>query len=140
MKKRKRFDRSLAAHRPDWQSEPVEAICPRCSSEEESFIHAVFSCPPRAWAKTRFLPGVATLNQESPIWSTPSLVVALAKFIKATATGFPDNMPPMGTGSPTLEIAQLPPSHLAVPREDGSPPGDQKALIRAFAEAWGATV
>ena len=98
----------LAAHRPTWQDEPVETTCPRCSSEEESFTHAVFSCPLRACAKTRFLPGVTSLDQESPVWSTPSLVVALAEFIKATATGFPDNMPPLGTGSPTLETA-LPP-------------------------------
>ena len=84
----------------------MEATCPRYSSEEESFTHAVLSCPARAWAKTCFLPGVTSLDQESPIWSTPALVVGLAKFIKATATGFPDNMPPLGTGSPTLEISQ----------------------------------
>ena len=99
----------LGAHRPTWQNEPVESTSPRCSSEEENFAHTVLSCPPRAWAKTCFLPGVPSLDQESPIWSTPSLVVGLSKFIKATTTGFPDNMPPMGTGSPTLEIAQPPP-------------------------------
>ena len=129
----------LAAHRPAWQDEPVEATCPRCSSEEESFAYAVFSCPPRAWAKTRFLPGVTTLDQESPIWSSPSLVVALAKFIKATATAFPDNMPPLGTGSPTLETT-LPPPPPRAPGEGAVPPVGQTALVRAFAEAWGATV
>ena len=61
----------LAAHRPAWQDEHVEPTCPRCSSEEEDFTHAVLSCPPRAWAKTRFLPGVTSLDQESPIWSCP---------------------------------------------------------------------
>ena len=129
----------LAAHRRAWQGKPVEATCPRCSSEEESFTHAVLSCPPRVWAKTRFLPGVTSLDQESPIWSTPLLVVALAKFIKATATGFPDNMPLLGTSSPTLEAAQpplpLPPAPLGT-----AYPNDQGPLIRAFAGAWGASV
>ena len=71
----------LAAHRPAWQDQSMETTCPRYSSEEENLTHAVFSCPPQAWAKTRFLPGVTTLDQESPVWSTLSLVVALAKFI-----------------------------------------------------------
>ena len=128
----------LAAHRPAWQDEPVKATCPQCFSEEASFTHAVLSCPLRAWAKTRFLPGITSLEQESPIWSTPSLVVALAKFIKATATGFPDNMPPLGTGSPTLETA-LPPPPLALGGSD-TPPVDRTTLVRAFVDAWGATV
>ena len=131
----------LASHRPPGQGEPVAPTCPRCSSHEEDFHHAVFSCPPRAWAKARFLPGVASLGQESPIWSSPELVVALAKFIKATATGFPDNMPPIGVGSPTLEVTlpvPPPPPH-GGPRYV-LPPADQSATIRAFAAVWGASV
>ena len=128
----------LAAHRPAWQGESVEPTCPRCSSEEESFTHAVLSCPQRAWAKARFLPGVISLGQESPVWSTPSLVVALAKFIKATATGFPHNRPPLGTGSPTLGTSH--PPLLPLAPTGGPPPADQMTLIRAFAEAWGATI
>ena len=128
----------LAAHRPTWPGEPVEPTCPRCSSEEENFPHAVLSCPPRALAKTLFVPGVTSLEQESPVWSTPSLVVALAKFIKATATGFPDNMPPMGTGSPTLEISSPP---IPAPAPEGHPqPTNRTALTCAFAEAWGASI
>ena len=56
--------------------------------------------PPREWARLRFLRAVPSLAPASPVWSSPSLTVALAKFIKATATGFPDGMPPLGTDSP----------------------------------------
>ena len=123
----------LAAHRPAGQGEPVEPTCPRCSSEVESFSYAILSCPPRAWAKTLFLPGVASLDQESPVWTTPSLVVALAKFVKATATGFPDTMPLMGVNSVTLETTLPPlcPSALV----GQPPPVDRTALVHTFAGA-----
>ena len=123
----------LTAHRPAWRDKPVAPTCPRCSAEEENFSHEVLSWPQRAWAKTRFLPGITSLEQDSPIWTSPSLTIALAKFIKATATGFPDLMPPLGTDSPTLEAA---PPLLG----DKPPPNDRSALTAAFAATWGATV
>ena len=36
----------LAAHRPDWCGNPVLPTCPRCSSGDETFTHAVLECPP----------------------------------------------------------------------------------------------
>ena len=125
----------LATHRTCLSDGPVDSTCPHCFSEEEDLSHAVLSCLPRAWAKTHFLPGVASLEQESPIWSSPALTVALAKFIKATATGFPNNMLPMGTDSPTLE-AVFPPPPLSSHDPSRDPPtADPSLFIRAFAEA-----
>ena len=126
----------LAAHRPDWCQNPVLPTCPRCSSGEETFTHAVFECPPREWARLRFLRAVPSLAPASPVWSSPSLTVALAKFIKATATGFPDGMPPLGTDSPYSSPPASP-----RPTATLSPPShDSDALVAAFAAAWGAIV
>ena len=50
----------LAAHRPDWCQNPVIPTCPRCSSGEETFAHAVFECPPASG------PGSAS-SERSPL-------------------------------------------------------------------------
>ena len=126
----------LAAHRPDWCQNPVFPTCPRCSSGEETFAHAVFECPPREWARLRFLRVVPSLAPASPVWSSPSLTVALAKFVKATATGFPDGMPPLGTDSPYSSPAASPRPAAVF----SLPPRDPDALVAAFAAAWGAVV
>ena len=126
----------LAAHRPEWCKDPVLPTCPRSSSGEETFTHAAFECPPREWARNRFLRAVPSLNLASPVWSSPPLVIALAKFIKATATGFPDGMPPLGTDSP-VPTPRASPS--PVPPH-GHPPRDTDALVADFAAAWGASV
>ena len=127
----------LAAHRPSWAKDAVLPTCPRYSSEDETFTHAVLGCPPRDWARHRFLRAVPSLGPTSPVWSSPPLVVALAKFIRAMATGFPDSMPPLGTDSPYL-------SPLASPNQTASPlphpPLHTDALVSAFAAAWGASV
>ena len=102
----------LAAHHQLWQDDLVLPVCSRCSSEDETFEYAFLSCPPRAWAKTRYLRTVTSLSQDSPFWTTPTLLVAMAKYIKATATGFPDDMPPLGNRTPMLENIDDPLTHL----------------------------
>ena len=113
-------------------------ICPRCSAEEETFEYAFLSCSPRSWAKTRFLLTVFSLRQESPVWTSPALLVAMAKFIKATATGFSDNMPPLETCFPTLERVDDTSAKTAhvVP---GRPPTNLSGLVAVFAAALGAS-
>ena len=93
---------SLGAYRPLWWNEPVSPECPRCSLGEETFEHAVLFCAPRSCARTQFLPSVISLRQDLPLWSSPTLVIVLSKFIKVTATGVPDEKPPLGIGSPML--------------------------------------
>ena len=127
----------LAAHRPAWSRDPVLPTCPRCSSEDETFTHAVFRCPPRDWVRHRFLRAVPSLEPASPVWSSPPLVVALAKFIRATATGFPDGMPPLGTDSPYLTP---PDSPVQAASPTPHPPQHFDTLVSAFASAWGATL
>ena len=97
----------LAAHRPTWWAEHLDPTCPHCSTGEENFSHAILSCLPRAWAKSRFLPGITSLEQDSLIWYSTTLTVALAKFIKATATGSLISSPYWG---PTPQPSKQPPS------------------------------
>ena len=47
----------LAAHRSSCWSEPVAPTCPRCSSEEETFQHAILSCPPQCLGQEPLPPG-----------------------------------------------------------------------------------
>ena len=129
----------LAAHRQSWREDSVSPVSPRCSSEDETFKHAFLSCPPRAWAKARFLPMVTSLGQDSPIWTSPTLLVAMAKYIKATATGFPDNMPPLGTGSPTRDSIDDAPAWSTFLGSD-QPHTVPTALTAAFAAGWGAVI
>ena len=123
----------LAAHRPSWYSDCPLPTCPKCASDEETFPHAAFGCPPREWARHRFLRAVPSLDPASPVWSSPPLVLALAKFIKATAMGFPDRMPPMGTDS----LYTTPPPTLGPPHTTHRIPSPQPstALVAAFAAA-----
>ena len=129
----------LAAHRPSWYSDSPLPACPRCSSEDERFEHAVLRCPPREWAKRRFLRAVPSLDPASPVWTSRPLVRALAKFIKATATGFPDGMPSMGVDSPYMTPQSSPHGTRPHPRL-AHPTPDTHALVAAFAAAWGASV
>ena len=128
----------LAAHRPTWYDDAPLPACPRCSSEDETFEHAVLRCPPHEWARHRFLQAVPSLDPASPVWSSPPLVVALAKFIKATATGFPDGMPPLGVDSPYTTPQSSPRG--AHPDPLARPPPDSHTLVAAFAAAWGASI
>ena len=127
----------LAAHCPDWCKDPVLPTCPRYSSADETFTHAVLECPPREWAKYRFLRAVHSLDLASPVWSSPPVVVALAKFIKATATGFPDGMPPLGADS---RYTSPPPSPQRTHPSRQQPPQQSHAMVAALAAAWGASV
>ena len=126
----------LAAHRPDWCRDPVLPTCPSCSLEDETFIHAAFECPPREWARHRFLRVVTSLDPASPVWTSAPLIVAIAKFIKATATGFPDGIPPLRTDSQYSTPLASPQTSSPIP----NPPRDTDALVAAFALAWGASV
>ena len=126
----------LAAHPPSWCKDPVLPTCPRCSSVDETFTHAVFGCPPHEWARLRPLWAVLSLDPAYPVRISPPLVVAFAKFIKATATGFPDRMSPLGTDSPYVTPPASP--RLSAPTLP-YPPQHTWALVDAFALAWGAT-
>ena len=127
----------LAAYRPTWYADSPLPTCLRYSSEDETFEHVTQRCPTREWARHRFLREVPSLDPASPVWSSLPLIVALAKFIKATVTGFPDSMPPMGTDSPYTTPLESPvvgpplPPHIPLPTH---------ALTAAFAAAWGASV
>ena len=127
----------LVAHRPPWSKDHVLPTCPRCSSEDETLTHAVLGCPHRDWARHHFLRAVPSLEPASPMLTSPPLVVALAKFIRATATGFPDCMPPLGTDSPYMTPLGSPEPAAPAPPD---PPHHIDTLVSAFASAWGATV
>ena len=87
-------NRYLAAH-PSWDNPDTDRCCVLCSEAPQTFEHAILSCLSSACQRSRLLQGVSDLNPEGPIWCDQQLLIALAEFIRTTATGFPPGMPPL---------------------------------------------
>jgi len=88
----------ISAH-PLWDEPDADPSCPLCSEAPHTFEHAIPSCPASARQCSLLLHRISDLAPEDPIWSEQQLLVALAEFIRTTATGFPSGMPPL---SPSL--------------------------------------
>ena len=97
-----RSGKSYLATHPSWFNRELPSLWPRCHASPEIFEHAVLFCKSRSRQKELHLPGLVSLDADSPIWSSDHLVADLANFILATATGFPPDMFPQSSqGSPT---------------------------------------
>jgi len=94
----------LTAHL-SWDDPDANTSCPLCSEAPHTFSHAILSCPFSAYERSRLLQGVSDLAPEAPLWSDQQLLIALAEFIRTTATGFPPGMPPL---APSLHTSQNP--------------------------------
>jgi len=66
--------------------------CPRCNESPETLQHGVLACPVREPARTHHLQGVSDLGPDAPVWSSASLLAALARFMRSTLTAFPPAM------------------------------------------------
>ena len=103
----------LAAH-PSWDNPDADTSCPLCSEAPLTFEHATLSCPYSAHQRSRLLQWVSDLAPQAPIWSDQQLLIALAKFIRTTATGFHPGMPPLAPSlhnppaNPILQSATRP--------------------------------
>ena len=96
----------LAAH-PSWFNADDFTLCPLCEDEPETFSHAILRCPAKASARARHLQGVSSVDQDAPLWTSSSLLLSLAAFIKATSTAFP---PDMRSAPPSSPISMVFPS------------------------------
>jgi len=79
----------LCAH-PAWDDDRP-TTCPRCNQAPENLEHSL-SCPAREPARTRPLQGVSDLGPDAPVWSSASLLAALARFMRSILTAFPSGM------------------------------------------------
>ena len=75
----------LSAH-PSWGNPDADMSCPLSSEALQTFEHVILSCPSSARQRSRLLQGVSDLAPEAPIWSDQQLLIALAKFIRTTAS------------------------------------------------------
>jgi len=91
----------LRAH-PSWDSE-VPTTCPSCQNAPETFEHAILHCSAKEPARTRHLQGVLDGGPDAPVWSSATLLEALARFIKSTATAFPLGMFSCRSSSASVE-------------------------------------
>jgi len=83
--------RYLAAH-PSWSRLDDPKHCPRCGEEEETFSHAILCCQSTYLHRERLLQGITSVGPDSPLWTSKNLLLALAAFIRATATNYPPDM------------------------------------------------
>jgi len=90
-----RAGKSYLAAQPSWDDPDADTSCPLCSGAPQTFKQAILSCPSSARQRSRLLQGVSDLAPEAPIWSDQQLLIALAEFIRTTATGFPPGMAPL---------------------------------------------
>jgi len=110
-----RSGESYLAACPSWDNPDANPSCPLCSQALQTFEHAILSCPSTAHQRSRLLQVVSELASEAPVSSDHQLLIALAEFIRITATDFPPGMPPL---TPSLHIPPnplLPPIALPAP-------------------------
>ena len=82
----------LKAH-PNWGTVDPDKTCPSCLQEDETFAHAILSCPEKVLQRSRHLPYVVSVGPESDVRTSKDLKMGLASYIRATSTGFPHLMP-----------------------------------------------
>jgi len=109
----------LSAHL-SWDDPDANMSCPLCSEAQQTFEHAILSCPSTARQRSRLLQGVSDLPPEAPIWFDQKLLIALAEFIRTTATGFPPGMPPLAPSlhSPPNPLFNSAPQSAPGPRDE----------------------
>ena len=98
----------LAAH-PSWFNVNDSRLCHLCGEEQERFSYAILRCRAKASARARHLQGVFSVDHDVPIWSSSSLLLGLAAFIRATGTAFPPGMPSSHPCSPVSMVFPSPP-------------------------------
>ena len=105
--------RYLAAH-PSWGNPDADLSCPLWSEGPQTFEHAILSCPSSTHQRSRLLQVVSELAPEATIWFDQQLLIALAEFIRTTATGFPPGLSPLASclhnpPNPLLRLPTCPP-------------------------------
>ena len=85
MRSRKSY---LKAH-PNWGILDPDKTCPSCLPEDETFAHAILSCPVKAQQRSRHLPDVVSVGPESDVLTSKDLTIGLVSYIQATGTGLP---------------------------------------------------
>ena len=93
----------LAAH-PSWFYAHDSLLCPHCLDEPETLSHTILRCTTKVSAHARHLQGVSSVDQDAPLWSSSSLLLSLAAFMKATSTAFPPDMLPSPPSSPVSMV------------------------------------
>ena len=93
----------LAAH-PSLFNTHDSTFCPLCGDGPETFSHAILRCPAKASAQARHLRGVTSVGQDALLWSSSSLFLSLAAFIRATGTAFPPDMLPSSLPSSPVSM------------------------------------
>jgi len=99
-----RAQKSYLAAPPSWSSLDDPKHCPRCGEEDETFSLAILRCQSTSFHRERLLQGLTSVGPDSPLWTSKDLLLALAAFIRATATNYPPDMFPFLPPSPASMV------------------------------------
>ena len=98
----------LATHPSSFNCE-LPSTCPRYRAAPETFEHAILHSKSHSHQKELHLPGLDSLDADSPVWSSNHLVASLGRFIIATSTSFPPDMLPQSPhDSPSFVTHRVP--------------------------------
>jgi len=101
----------LTAH-PSWSEVNKPKYCPRCGEEEETFSYVILCCQSTSYYRECLLQGLSDVGPDSPLCTSKDLLLALAAFIRATATNYPPDMFPSLPPSPaSMVFPSSPTSH-----------------------------
>ena len=93
-----------AAHNSSFNAHD-SSLCPLCGDKPETFRHAILRCPAKASARARHLHGVFSVGPDARLWSSSSLLLLLAAFIRATGTAFAPDMFP--SSPPSFPVSMV---------------------------------
>lgn len=86
------LDVSIRCGHTSWFNATISRTCLRYRDKPESFCHTILRCPAKPLARAHHLHDVSTLGPDTPLWSSFSLLLSPAAYIKATGTDYPLNM------------------------------------------------
>ena len=87
-----RSGKSYLAAQSSWFNRDTSPLCPMCEESDEDLAHAILTCPARADECESHIPGIDSVDPDSPLWSSRDNLKALAAYIIDTRTGYPPAM------------------------------------------------
>ena len=120
MRSQKRY---LAAH-PSWFNAHDSPLCSLYRDVPETFSQAILRCPTIASARACHLQTIFSVDPDTPLWSSSSLLLSLAAFIKANGTAFPSPSSLASMVLPSSPVGPTPVALLASP-----PPAPERFSI-----------
>jgi len=81
-----RAQKSYLAENQSWYNNRLSTKCPRCYTDREDLRHAILQCTSRSFARKEFIPDLLSIDD---IWDSPTSIIQVSLYLRATLTGYP---------------------------------------------------